>query len=165
MKSKLEAGGVFIIEQYRDGKLIDVWEEPNVVTAEGLNDMLNEALLAGGAGRTWYVGLFEGAHVPGDGDTYAVPGFTEVSTYDEANRPVWTGVLGTKQATNSAAKAVFTHNASKTITGAFIASHNVKGDTAFAGAVLFASSRFASQRVVVATDVLNVTYTLQASSA
>jgi hypothetical protein len=162
MENKIVVGGVFVIEQFRDGILIDKWEEKNIVTAEGLDDMLDNALLAAGDDRSWYVGLFEGAHIPANGDTAAAPGFTEVIVYDEATRPAWTGVLGSKQVTNSAAKAVFTLNASKTVTGAFLASLNTKGGVT---GILFASSRFSADRVVIATDVLNITYTLQAASA
>ena len=162
MENKVKVGGVFVIEQFRDGKLIDKWEEKNIVTAEGLNDLLDNALLAAGDDRSWYVGLFEGAHLPANADTHAVPGFTEVTVYTPSSRPAWTGVLGTKQVTNSAAKAVFTLTGSKTITGAFLASTGTQG----AGAgVLMASSRFAAERVVIATDILNITYTLQAASA
>jgi hypothetical protein len=163
MKSKLTVGGVFTIEHMRDGKLIDKWEEKNIVTAEGLDDMLNEALLAGGAGRVYYVGLFEGTHIPVDGDTHAVPGFTEVTVYTPAARVAWTGVAGSKQINNSAAKAVFTLTGSKTVTGAFLASTATQGPGA--GNILFASSRFSAARAVIATDVLNITYTLQAASA
>ena len=161
-KNKLEVGGVFTIEQFRDGKLIDKWEEKNIVTAEGLNNMLDNALLNAADGLSWYIGLFEGAHIPADGDTNAVPGFTEVTVYTPAARVAWTGVLGSKQVTNSAAKAVFTMTGTKTVTGAFLASTATQG----AGVgVLFASSRFSADRSVIATDVLNITYTLQAASA
>jgi hypothetical protein len=163
MENKVKVGGVFVIEQFRDGKLIDKWEEKNVVTEQGLNDMLDEALLAGGSGRSWFVGLFEGAHLPANGDTHAAPGFTEVVVYSPATRPAWTGVLGTKQVTNSAAKAIFTMTGSKTVTGAFLASTATQGPGA--GNILFASSRFSAARAVIATDVLNITYTLQAASA
>jgi hypothetical protein len=149
----------------KDGKLKDAWEEENIITNEGLNDVLNEALSAAGNARSWYVGLFEGAHTPASGDTYATPGFTEVTTYDETTREAWTDAgASAQQITNSASKAVFTMNATKTITGAFLASVSTKGDTA-GGGVLMASSRFSASRAVVATDVLNVTYTIQAASA
>lgn len=165
MKNKLKVGGVFTIEQFRDGELIDTWEETNIVTAEGLNDMLDEYLLGAGDSPSFYVGLFEGTHNPGDSDTHNTPpgpGFTEVTVYSPSSRPAWTGVLGSKQATNSASKAVFTMTGSKTITGAFLATTATQG---VGPGVLFASSRFSAERVVIATDVLNITYTLQAASA
>jgi hypothetical protein len=164
MENNLKVGGVFTIEHYnKDGDLLAVWEEKNLVTNEGLNDLLNEALSAAGNARSWYVGLFESNYTPTSADTAAVPGFTESTAYDEATRPAWTDAgASSQQITNSASKAVFTMNATKTIYGAFLSSLSTKGGVT---GVLFASSRFSASRAVVATDVLNITYTIQAASA
>jgi hypothetical protein len=167
MEEKLKVGGVFTIEHFdKDGNLLAAWEEKNLVTNEGLNDLLDEALAAAGNARSWFVGIFENDYTPLPGDTYAVPGFTESTAYDEATRPAWVEAgAAVQQITNSASKAVFTMNATKTIYGACLMSSNVKGDVAAGGAVMFSASKFSASRAVVATDVLNITYTLQAASA
>lgn len=164
MNEQLKIGGVFTIEHFdKDGNLLAKWEEKNLVTNEGLNDILDEGLSAAGNARSWYVGLFEDNYTPTSGDTAAVPGFTESTAYDEATRPAWTELgPASQQITNSASKAVFTINATKTIYGAFLASESAK--SALTG-VLFAASAFSALRAVVATDVLNITYTVQAASA
>ena len=163
----VKVGGVFKVEHFdKDGILLGVFESKNLVTNEGLNDLLNEALSAAGAARSWYVGLFESNYTPLAADTYATKGFTESTAYTEATRPAWTDAgPSSQQITNSASKAVFTMNATKTIYGAFLASDSTKGDSAAAGAKMFAASKFSAARAVVATDVLNITYTIQAASA
>ena len=56
---KVQAGGFFTIEHYRDGNLLDVWEEHNIVTNEGLNYLLNAALANGTQNAAHYIGLFK----------------------------------------------------------------------------------------------------------
>jgi hypothetical protein len=106
------------------------------------------------------MGLFENNYTPLIGDTYAVPGFTESSAYDEATRPAFVEAEATaKVTTNSASKATFTISATKTIYGAFLcgggSTPNTKGDAA-GGGTLFASSKFATAKDVVDGDILMV---------
>lgn len=171
MKEKAKIGGVFHIEHWRDGKLLDKFEAENLVTNEALNHILNVVLHGTPApSATWYIGLFKNDYTPIPGNTLAVPGFTEaVPTvdYDEAGRQEWdeadAGASG-QQITNGsgtgATKATFTMAASNTIYGAFLcnASSGSSG-------VLFASSRFAAGRPVQDSDQLIITYTLQAASS
>lgn len=166
-----QIGGVFKVEHIRDGIKIDEWEEKNIVTNEGLNHVLNTVLHGDAAISTWYVGLFEGNYVPVAGDTAATfPGSaTECTAYDEATRIEWdeadagsTAQSITNGSGTGATKATFTINASKTIYGAFLASASAK--SAITG-VLFAASRFAASRAVIANDQLLITYTVQAASA
>jgi hypothetical protein len=163
---KLVLGGKFYVEHFRDGKLLDryplEWDK-NLITNEGINHALDVVLSGGAANALWYVGLFKDNYAPTSGDTAAVPGFTEATEYDEATRPLWQEAGPSGQLiTNSANKATFTMNAGLTVYGAFLKSTNVKGDTA---GVLFASSKFSAQRLVAATDVLNIAYAVQGASA
>jgi len=164
---KLKIGGIFTCEHVRDGKVIDTWQEPNLVVDEGLNYALDAAFSGGTPITTWYVGLFKNNYTPIAANVAATfPGAgvaNEATTeYSEATRPTWTeaGVV-TKTITNSATPAVFTFASGITIYGAFLVSTSTKGGTT---GKLGAASKFASARVMLTADVLNVTYTLTISS-
>lgn len=163
--SSFAAGGVFEFELVRDGKVIDKWAEHNLVTNEGLNDLLQVYLGGGSQKATWYVGIFEGNYTPLATVTAATitAASTECTAYTEATRPEWVEASAASQSiTNTASKAAFTINATKTIYGAFLVSSSEKSGTS---GVLFAATRFAASRSVVATDQLLVTYTVSATSA
>ena len=160
MKSVIPIGTWWEFEHYRNGKLIDQWEQKNVTTDEGLNAMLDIMFHGSTQITTWYIGLFEDNYTPLVTNTYASPGFTESTAYDEANRVAYNeAAASSKVTTNSANKATFTINATKTIYGAFLVGGgtgaNTKSDTA-GGGVLFASSQFAASKSVVDNDVLMV---------
>ena len=160
-----EVGGVFEFELVRDGKVIDKWSDHNLVTNEGLNDLLQVYLGNGTQKATWYVGLFEGNYTPVATVTAATiaSAATECVAYDEATRPEWVeAAAASQQITNTASKATFTINATKTVYGAFLVSDSTKGGTA---GVLFAASRFSTARALIDDDQLLVTYTIQAASA
>ena len=163
-----EVGGVFEFELVRDGKVIDKWSDHNLVTNEGLNDLLQVYLGNGTQKTTWYVGLFEGNYPPVASVTGATvkSAANECVAYDEATRPEWVdAAAASQQITNTASKATFTMNASKTVYGAFLISANAKDGSNDAASKLFAISRFSAARSLVATDELLVTYTVSASSA
>ena len=65
--------------------------------------------------------------------------------------------------TNTASKATFTMNATKTIYGAALVGGgtdgNTKGDTA-GGGTLYAGAKFSSSQAVVSSDVLQIVVTL-----
>lgn len=114
------------------GALIREDEWDNLVTDEGLNELLSAALAGGTPTTTWYVGLTGGTPTAAAGDTAAShAGWTEVTAYTEAARQTWTpGAVSSKSVSNSASKATFTINAdSTTIGGAFLASISTKSGT------------------------------------
>jgi hypothetical protein len=157
-------GGRFQIDHMRDGKLIDQFECANLVVNEGLDHVLNTVFHGGTPVGTWYLALFEGNYTPIATVTAATiaAASTESTAYDEATRPAYDEAASSAQSiTNSASKATFTMNATKTIYGAFLASNNVKGSTS---GVLFSAARFAAAKSVVASDQLLLTYTFNASS-
>lgn len=163
-KNKINLTAHWEWEQFRDGKLIDGWEYDNVCTAEGLNAMLDIMFHADTQITAWYVEIFETNTTPADGTTYAVPVYTPSTAYDEATRPAYTeAAASSKSITNSANKAVFTINDTKTIYGASLVgggtAATTKGD-AVGGGTLFSGSKFAAAKAVVAADVLNVTITI-----
>jgi len=161
----LAVGGVFSGQIVRNGEVIDEFECPNLVVDQGLNHLLGAAFAGQTQVNPWYLGVFEGNYTPVASVTAAniVSASTECVAYTEATRPEFNEAAPAgKQVTNSANKAQFTFNATKTIYGAFLISDAAKGA---GGGTLFSAARFASPKGVVATDQLLLTYTFTAASA
>lgn len=162
--TKLTMGGVFDIEHIRKGEVIDRFSCPNLVVNEGLDHTLNTIFHSGTQISTWYLGIFEGNYTPNASVTAATiaSASTESTAYDEATRPEYVEAAASSQSiTNSASKATFTMNATKTIYGAFLVSNSTKGSTS---GTLFSAARFNSAKAVVDDDQLLLTYTFTASS-
>lgn len=160
----LVVGGIFDFEHIRNGETIDRWSTPNLVTNEGLNHILGVEFHGDTQITSWYIGLFEGNYTPVAGVTAATitAAATECTAYDSATRPAYDEAAAASQSiTNSASRASFVFNATKTIYGAFLVSASAKSATT---GTLFAASRFAASKAVVDDDELLVTYTIAASS-
>lgn len=113
----------------------------------------------------WYVGVFEGNYTPVAGDTAATfpANATESTAYDEATRQEYVEAAASSQSTtNSASKATFTFNATKTIYGAFLSSVSTKSTTT---GTLLAANKAGTAKSVVDDDQLLITYTLSMTSA
>lgn len=162
--NELKVGGRFQFEHVRNGQIIDRWEDANLVVNEGLNAVLDIMFHGSTQISTWYVGLFEGNYTPVATVTAATitSAATECTAYDEATRVAYDEAAAASQSiTNSASKATFTFNATKTIYGAFLVSASAKSATS---GTLFSAARFSTSKAVVDDDQLLVTYTLAASS-
>lgn len=162
-QSELQLGGTFYVECFRKGKLL--WKEPikNLVVNEGLQNAIDSALLNGSQITTWYVGLLDNA-TPLAAWTMTEGGANEVTAYDEASRPVWTGVRSAELASNTASKAQFTIDTNGTaVYGAFLTSNNTKAGTT---GTLFAAGLFATARTGLQDDdELYITYEIQGASS
>lgn len=163
MKSKIRIGSTWTWECYdKDGNLKWTDSNHNTVTNEGLDAILNIMFHASTQITTWYVLIFETNTVPSGATTYAVPVFTESTAYDELNRVEYVEAAASSQSiTNSANKAVFTMNATKTIYGGALVgggtAASTKSDTA-GGGTMFCASQFSNgAKSVVDDDVINVT--------
>jgi len=155
----------FKVEAYRDGKLLWVEEFDNLVVDVGLNDSLDKHLKGSSYTAAWYVGVVGASPTFAAGDTMdgAHAGWTEQTTYDEANRPDLTlGTVASKSVDNSANKAVFTISGSVTLGGAFIVTTNNKGGST---GILYGGGAFSQNRALVDNDVLNVTITCTAAAS
>jgi hypothetical protein len=164
-KAKVMLGGVFEVDHIRDGKSLGITRDHNIVVNEGLNHILSAVFNAGTQITAWYVGIFEGNYTPVATDTAAniTANSTECTAYDEATRVAWVEAAPSGQSiTNSASKATFTMNATKTIYGAFLASASAKSATT---GTLMAASKFSASRAVVNLDQLLLTYALSCSDA
>jgi len=161
-------GGVFdVVCRDKSGAVKWVERAKNLVTNEGLDALLDVMLHAATQITTWYVALFESDTTILATHTYAVPGYTECTAYDEATRQEYEEAASSSQSiTNSANKATFTMSATKTIYGAAIVGGgtdgNTKGNTA-GGGTLLCAAQFSSAKSVEDDDTLEVTYTISAA--
>lgn len=139
------------------------WAESreNLVTTEGLNDVLNKYFKGSTYTAAWYVGL-KGAGTIAIGDTAAShAGWSENTTYSEGVRQTLTlGTVSAASVNNSASKAVFTINGAATIAGAFLISNSTKGGTT---GTLYSAADFSSSRTLASGDTVTVTVTLTAA--
>jgi len=168
LKQGARIGGYFeVVHRGKDGKVKSREKVHNLVTNEGLDHILDVVLHAATQITTWYVALFEDDHSVAAGNTYAVPGYTECTAYDEANRQEYEEAAASSQSiTNSANKATFTMGATKTVYGAALVGGgtdgNTKGNTD-GGGTLLCAAQFSASKSVEDDDTLEVTYTVSAA--
>ena len=160
--------GIFEIEiKDKLGELLSKSIAKNIIPNEGLDAILDIMLHADTQLTTWYCLIFETNTTPASGTTYAVPVWTEWTAYDEATRPEYVEAASSSQSvTNSANKAVYTANATKTLYGAALVAGgtgaNTKGDAA-GGGTLLCAGLFGASQPVVDDNVVNLTYTVTAA--
>lgn len=153
----------FGLEHYREGKLLDLITSKNLVTNVGKNSVLDVYFHAATQITTWYIGLIDnsGYSAVAAADTSAShTGWTEFTSYDEANRQEYTEAAASGQSITSSAVATFTISATGTLRGMFLISNNTKGG---ATGTLFAATIFSNTISVVDDDVLKITYTVNLS--
>ena len=163
--SKIAVGGVFKGQILRNNEIIDEFEDHNLVVNEGLNHMLNVTFNGATQIGTWYVGVFEGNYTPVATVTAATitAASTETTAYTSSTRPEYVEAASTTQSiTNTANRASFIFNATKTIYGAFLVSSSTKSGTS---GTLFSAARFSTSKNVESGDELLLTYTFSAASA
>jgi hypothetical protein len=176
-KSGAFFGSVWDWECYdKNGNLKWTDRTHNTVMQPGLMNLLNCMFHGQIPPTTWYTTLFESDTAMTAGTaTYAAPGYTESTSYDELVRQEFTEATattaGTCSITNSANKATFTISGTKTIYGAALVGGTcgtwaaVKNDTTAGGAILFCASKFSIAKSVVDDDVIKLTVTVNAISA
>ena len=163
--AKSSFSGHYQLELRRVDGTVEFFEDDNLIVDEGLNSILNTELGGATAKPTWYLGVFEGNYTPLAAVTAATitAASTESTAYAAATRVEWVEVASTaKSITNSASRASFVFNATKTIYGAFLVSESAK--SAVTG-TLFSALRFANAKAVESGDELLITYTVTAASA
>ena len=160
---------VWEVEHRRGGVLLSRTVDKNTYTDQGLNHTLDVLLHGATQINPWYVIIVETNTTATAGMTYAVPVFTECTAYDEATRKEYVeAAAASRVTTNSASKAVFTINASKTIYGAALVGGGTGGATkadVAGGGTLLNYSKFTGSKSVVAGDTLTITATVTLTSA
>jgi len=161
-------------EILKQGWLVDQWDVHNIVSEEGLEYILGCGLDGSTTQITaWYLCLIdETGGAPDGSETYAVPVWVELTTYDEANRITWVDAAitgtSTKSIANTGTPAVFTISATDDYYGVGMVggggAASTKDDQA-GGGTLFSSAYFGSAKSLVDNDTLTVTYTFTATDA
>ena len=157
--------GVFDVEHRRQGSLLHRGIGSNIIPTDGLNHILATEVGGGAQVNPWYMALFEGNVTPGASLTAATftATTTECTAYDESTRVAYVeGTPASGSVDNSASRAVFTMNATKTVYGGALLSVSTKSSTS---GVLLAAARFATSRSVVDDDELSVRYSLTLTSS
>ncbi len=170
--------GHFKIEHLREGKLIGVYEAPNLIVNEGKNRLLDTmfGLTASFTKyETWYIGLVDNAGFTNfqAGDTYdnidGTNAWDEWQGYDvPATRPSWTQGVAASQVITNAVPVTFTMDTAGTLEGLFLCAGpnaatkgNHEPGTTPNENVLWCGTSFASGTVAVLdNDQLKVTYTI-----
>jgi hypothetical protein len=161
-ESRTYIGGMFGVSV--NGSPI-TWEK-NLVVNEGLNHILDVTLHAQAQLSTWYIAPFEGNFTPTA--TWTAANYNasadEFANYNEAARVEWVeGTVASQSVDNTASKARFTISAGGgTIYGAGMLSTSAKLGTS---GKLFAATRFATSRVVLEADLLDLAYTVSMTSS
>lgn len=160
MDSAMKLKGKFKARHIRDGKCIAEFEFSNAIVDEGLNHILETEFKSGAAVPTWYLGLINNTPTPTLANANTMGShspWVEATVYDETDRPAWTPGDAASRTITNAATVDFTINDTVTIYGIFVTSSLAKSGTS---GILWATGAFASPRAFSATDVLQITYTV-----
>jgi hypothetical protein len=168
-KQRFLAESVWDVEHWRGDDMLSKTLDKNICTDEGLNALLDIMFDGDTQITAWYVAIFESDTTPAAGTTYAVPVYTESTAYAEAARVAYVvPAASSKVTTNTASKATFTMNATKTIYGAALVGGGTDAtdntDVA-GGGTLYCASQFSASKSVESGDVLKVTITITGADA
>lgn len=153
--------GKYKIEVFRKGVLVDIREGENMIVNEGLDHALDVIFNAAAELSEWKIGLTNDPATLAAADTMASHGgWTENTAYSETVRQDWLPGAASSQSITNGSAATFTMTGSATLAGIFVTSSGTKGGTT---GTLWATANFASALSVVATDVVKITYTVNAT--
>lgn len=161
---KLLLANEFIIESFLEGRPRWRFRIRNAATDAGLNDLLSAGFAAGTQRPAWYLGLIDNdgfSAIPATDTLSSHPGWTEVTAYTSATRPQWTPLSVAGKLVQNTSVVNFTMNATKTLRGIFVASDSTKGGTS---GILWATALLPSTQQVVNSQVVKVTYGVQATA-
>ncbi|WPG35305.1 hypothetical protein [Variovorax sp. EBFNA2] len=157
MTSEIKSGATYTVEVVApDGTVSQCSVEHNKVPTEGLNHMAAVIFKNGAQVGTWFIAPFEGDFTPTDADTAATiaAASQESTAYDAVARLEFIeGAVAAGAVDNTANKAEFVFNATKTIRGVFLVSASPKAATT---GTLISVVRFASPKAVDAGSTLRV---------
>lgn len=140
----------------KDGNLKWVEEIDNLVTTEGMNDMLTQYYKGSAYTAAHYLGL-AGSGTKAAADTMASHGaWSEVTGYAAGTRPAITWGSVAAASVSATGATSFSINATVTVAGAFISTNSTKGGST---GVLVGVTDFAAPRSLASGDTLNVTPT------
>lgn len=158
MDSEIKAGATYRVEVVApDGTVSQESIEHNLVPTEGLNHMAAVVFKGGTQVSPWFIAPFEGNYTPTPDVTAATVAAAtqESTTYVASSRPEFVeGAVVGGAVDNTANKAEFVYNATKTVYGIFIVSASPKGA---ATGTLISVVRFSSPKAVDSGSTLRIT--------
>jgi hypothetical protein len=162
-QDRLQVKGRYLVEQIRDGVVIDSCWIDNLVTNEGKNKLWDVMFRNQTPIATWYIGLIDNAGFSAVAPTDVMnshAGWTEFDDYTEAVRQTWVVAAAASQAiSNSGTPAIFTVNATGAVRGIFVTSVSTKNGTT---GVLWSGALFTASLTVANGDSIKITYTVSA---
>lgn len=170
IKGKFQLEGTWhVIHKNKFGKILSKETFKNLITNEGLDYALDALAHGGTQISAWYFAPFSNDHTPAAGNTYAVPGYTEMTTlYTEATRQEWAEGASSGQSITNAVAATITATGAVTVYGAGVvgggSAATTKANTA-GGGTLLACGSFATPKTLANLETLDLTYTLNGASS
>jgi hypothetical protein len=166
MKNRFNIGAIWHYEKERAGQIVKRMEEHNVMPMEMLNALLTHTFVSGETSlNPWYIAPFESDHTPVETDSYAVPGFTECTAYDESNRQLFIGGTALSgEISNVSNKVQFTWNDTKTIYGGMLTNIVTKGDTSDPNGLIASAAKFAASDSVVSGEISRIWVSITAAN-
>ena len=151
------------------------YKTKNLITTEGLNDVLTQYFKGSAYTAGWYVGIVRSDNfgtfaaadvaskivtgVPGVGDNQ----WRESTAYTQGTRPALTlGSASMGSIDNGASLATFNINATLTLNGGFLSSSSTKGGTS---GKLFGEALAVPPQNLVNTNILTIKITILAAGA
>ncbi len=162
LQTRLEKfGGRFAVE-HRDkhGVLKGVYDIPNGIVDEGLENLLDVHFHVATQITAWFIGIVDNSGFSAFADADVMSGhagWNEFTTYTEATRVAWAEDVPASRAITNTTSADFSITGSGTLKGIFLVSNSTKSGTT---GVLWATAAFASTVAVVNGDSLKITYTV-----
>lgn len=161
-RQKAGLRGMFTVELWRDGELLEQLQIPNGITNEGKDYLLDAGFDGGTQQANWYIGLISnsGYSAVAAADTMSShAGWSAFTNYSESTRPEWAPDAASSQSISNSTQANFNITGSGTLKGIFVTSDNTKSGTS---GTLWSTALFSSDLSVVNGDLLKITYTVSA---
>ena len=150
---------------YPNGQL--KWTEiiHNIVVDEGLQHALEVLFLGATQYSNWYVELYESDSTPDADWAYATIGTdqTPFEDYDEVTRPQWTPSAVSNLALTEFVAFTASTGVNTTLYGGYVVNVSTKADNASAAGIMWCATKFSTPRPFVATEILNVTYSINSA--
>lgn len=156
-KNDFKIQGTYILQHFRDGKLLNEFKYNNGVVNAGLTLILDVNFRDAATKSTgWALGLINDPATLDATDTMpSHAGWTEFTSYSEATRPLWAPATAASNQISNAVGRDFNINASGTIHGSFCVDENTKGG---ATGNLWATAPLPAPLIVNNLDLIKLTY-------
>lgn len=153
MSEKLKMGVTYNLKCTAPDGSTQVRTVQNLIPNEGLDYILEAAILSGTQHAEFFLGLIDGVIVPAAGTTIGNASTVEFTNYLEGARPLWDAVKTGTVVENSVTAAQYTVNADVDVLGVFISSDSAYG----ANGTLLSIANLDEPLSIVNGSVLSVT--------